>query len=227
MELDINVAWLTGKFDPEAHPLLQPVPEYLCDEGGYRLHHEALDAYMNLHADAQLDGIPLVLVSTLRTFDRQKTIWENKWFGRVLTNGVDLNTIPSRTEKAQRILRYSAMPGTSRHHWGTDFDINSLEPEYFASGLGNEVWHWMRENAPRYGFAQPYTSKANGRAGYEEEPWHWSYVPVALPLLQAFVQLVRNEDLTGFEGHETAIPLRVIETYVLGIAPECKSPEMA
>ena len=31
-------------------------------------------------------------------------------------------------------MNYSAMPTASRHHWGTDVDINSVDPEDFETG---------------------------------------------------------------------------------------------
>jgi D-alanyl-D-alanine carboxypeptidase len=55
------------------------------------------------------------------------------------------------------IMNYSAMPQASRHHWGTDVDINSVEPEYFESGQGLKEYTWLQENAWKFGFCQPYT----------------------------------------------------------------------
>ncbi len=49
------------------------------------------------------------------------------------------------------------MPQASRHHWGTDVDINSVEPEYFESGQGLKEYTWLQENAWKFGFCQPYT----------------------------------------------------------------------
>ena len=31
------------------------------------------------------------------------------------------------------------MPGTSRHHWGTDIDFNSVDPAYFKTATGIKV----------------------------------------------------------------------------------------
>ena len=55
---------------------------------------------------------------------------------------------------AKTILLYSSMPTTSRHHWGTDMDINSLENSYFASGQGLKEYTWLKKNAAKFGFCQ-------------------------------------------------------------------------
>jgi LAS superfamily LD-carboxypeptidase LdcB len=112
------------------------------------------------------------------------------------------------------------MPGTSRHHWGTDIDLNSLENSYFEVGEGLKVYQWLLQHAHEFGFCQPYTSKATGRTGYEEEKWHWSYTPLSVPLLQQYMNTITLEDISGFQGSETAAQLDVINTYVAGV--HCK-----
>lgn len=59
-------------------------------------------------------------------------------------------------------MLYSSMPTTSRHHWGTDMDINSVEPEYFESGQGLLEYNWLKANAHKFGFCQPYSPKDDG-----------------------------------------------------------------
>jgi LAS superfamily LD-carboxypeptidase LdcB len=115
------------------------------------------------------------------------------------------------------------MPGTSRHHWGTDIDLNSLNNKYFSTGEGKEIYTWLTENASDYGFCQTYTLKDPTRpTGYEEEKWHWSYLPLARPFLDQYAQKVGYDDLKGFLGWETAKILRVIEDYVQSINMNCK-----
>jgi D-alanyl-D-alanine carboxypeptidase len=121
--MEINKDWLLGKIQPDVHPEFVSVPIHLCDEAGHFLLKQTLEAWMRLQKAAQADGIELRIISSTRTFERQKQIWENKWDGKTLTNGVDLSKVGYTDEqKATAILKYSAMPGTSRHHWGTDLD---------------------------------------------------------------------------------------------------------
>jgi len=110
------------------------------------------------------------------------------------------------------------MPGTSRHHWGTDIDINDTEEEYFDTKVGKKVYQWLSTHASEYGFCQPYTSKESGRTGYEEEKWHWSYAPLSNSFLEEYKKLIQYEDINDFRGSETAKSLFVIQNYVDGVA---------
>ena len=167
---------------------------------------------------ANKEGVRLVIVSATRNFDYQKKIWEDKWNGKVKVEAKDLSTIPDLNERARLILLYSAMPGTSRHHWGTDIDLNETESEYFETAEGKKVYDWLTAHATEFGFCQPYVSKVNGRTGYEEEKWHWSYLPLSKNLLEEYKKQIQYEDITGFSGNETASSLQVIEKYVDGVA---------
>jgi hypothetical protein len=80
----------------------------------------------------------------------------------------------------------------------------------------------LSAHAAEYGYYQTYTSKNDGRSGYEEEAWHWSYLPLAGPMLKAFNQVITYRDLTGFSGCTSADKARVIEDFVNGIAPQLK-----
>ena len=114
------------------------------------------------------------------------------------------------------------MPGTSRHHWGTDIDINSLEDSYFLSGQGKKEYEWLTKNAARFGFQQPYTPKDKERpTGYEEEKWHWTYKPISKDLTLQYAKSVTIESIKGFSGAETAESIDIINKYVLGIHPDC------
>jgi zinc D-Ala-D-Ala carboxypeptidase len=112
------------------------------------------------------------------------------------------------------------MPGTSRHHWGTDFDINSLSPAFFNKGTGKKAYEWLTAHAADYGFAQPYTAGRN--KGYNEEKWHWSYTPLSRTMTQNYAQLITNQDITGFEGSASAPEIDMLNNYVLGVNELCK-----
>jgi len=61
--------------------------------------------------------------------------------------------------KSLAILTQAAMPTTSRHHWGTDFDmVNVGGNSYYNSGNGLMLYNWMLANASKYGFVQTYTA---------------------------------------------------------------------
>ena len=220
-----NITYLTGKFDPTKHPNFTKVAAEYTDGDPYVLHEETYAAFEQMHAAAKADGIKLTMVSATRNFNRQKFIWEAKWTGkRLVEEGENLaETTPDPKARALRILRWSSMPGTSRHHWGTDIDLNALNNKYFESGRGLAEYEWLVANGPRFGFCQPYSPKGeNGRPhGYNEEKWHWSYLPLAKQLTYLAQTQLQDSQINGFEGAETAPQIGVVEKYVLGINPDC------
>lgn len=131
------------------------------------VHKAVHTSLMNMIFAANNDGISLNLVSAFRSYSHQKRIWENKWGA----------TDDNDTGKAKSILRYSSFPGTSRHHWGTDVDFNSVSLSFWNTAQGKKIHNWLTKNGPQYGFCQIY---ASGRGqGYSDEPWHWTHVPTA------------------------------------------------
>ncbi len=215
---------LLGKAQPSQRDLLMvSVAPGFANRDGLLMHRDAYNAFLKMHQAAQQDGISLTIISAYRSFDHQKRIWENKWNGQqVLSGNIRATDIADPEERASEILRFSAMPGTSRHHWGTDIDINSLNNSYFLSGRGKKEYDWLKENAHKYGFCQPYTQRSDrNNTGYEEEKWHWSYLPVASVYLETFKDSVQYQHIKGFDGWQTAEPLQVIENYVMGINKDC------
>ncbi len=206
---------LLGKFEPSKHPDFVRIDKQYTEKPNIYMRKEAYQAWIQMHADASKAGIPLTIISATRNFDYQKSIWERKWNSGSYKGKNDFET-------AQNILKYSSMPGTSRHHWGTDVDFNSLTPSYFTSGIGKKVYDWLTQNAVKYGFAQTYTAKSSGRTGYEEEYWHWSYMPLSSQMLRQYNSKISYSNLTGFAGSGTAEKIRVIEDYVNGISSELK-----
>ncbi len=220
-----SVSYITGKFNPSEDDRFVMIEAEFADEEGMYLREEAYEAFLKMHDAAEAEGIDLTILSATRNFDVQRSIWESKWTGhRLVEDGTNLaKTVPDPVERALRILRYSSMPGTSRHHWGTDIDLNALNNEYFKAGEGARVYRWLKEHAREYGYCQPYTKKGEERStGYEEERWHWSYLPLAQPLLDQAKNRLKNDNISGFKGAETAPSIQVVERYVFGISPECQ-----
>jgi zinc D-Ala-D-Ala carboxypeptidase len=211
------VAYLMGKFKPEEHPDFVRLGKPYADKEGMYLRREAFEAFRKMWLAARRDGITLKIVSATRDFYRQKEIWEGKW------NRFAAET-PDPEARARRILEYSSMPGSSRHHWGTDIDLNDLENSSFEEGGAHEaVYLWLKEHAHEYGFCQPYTPKGTERPyGYNEEKWHWSYLPLSKPLLDRFSALITDARIDGFLGAGMASRVRIVDHYVRGINQECR-----
>ena len=220
----IDISYLTGKFEPVNDPNFAEIPDSIASRPGLLLRKEALDALIRMISAAGKAGHRITVISATRNFDYQREIWEKKWTGkRILSNGKNAaEAYPSPEDRARAILLYSSMPGTSRHHWGTDFDINDLNNAYFETGEGASLFMWMEENAADFGFCRPYTAKGPHRtSGYEEEKWHWSYMPLSTPLTKAAANKLKNEDISGFKGEEASNSIDVVGQYVLGIDPFC------
>lgn len=218
----ITKDYVMGKFNPEQHVDFVKIPRKFTDRDGLFLRKDALDDFERMWAAASADGVVLLIRSATRNFDYQKGIWERKWNGETrLSDDSSASDIENKVERAKKILLYSSMPGTSRHHWGTDIDLNSFNNDYFSKGDGKKIYDWLLTHAGKYGYCQPYTHKSNGRTGYEEEKWHWTYSPVSKILTNFWKESVSNTDLTGFEGSDTADSVDMLGNYVLGIDSKC------
>ncbi len=160
------------------------------------MHREAVDPYMQLRSAARAAGFDISILSGFRSFEEQLSIWNRKVSGKLAVLGsdarpVDITTL-SEEELVFAILRWSALPGASRHHWGTDVDIYDMAArpvgyevqlipaEVDAGGMFAPLHEWLdRRIATRtaYGFFRPYDID---RQGVAPERWHVSYAPVAL-----------------------------------------------
>ncbi len=220
----IDAAYLLGKFNPATHDDFTKVSTKHASRAGMYIRKDVYTAFLKMYEAALQDGVELKILSATRSFSGQKRIWEAKWTGKRKVSGQDLSqAIPFGADRAKKILEYSAMPGTSRHHWGTDLDLCALNNAYFTSGKGKEIYDWLVANAYKFGFHQPYTGRDTGRnTGHNEEKWHWSYTPISQALTRKYTEVLSNETITGFLGQETAPDIQILENYVLGINSDCK-----
>lgn len=224
--IDTSVRYVTGKFDPAVDTSFILIPLEKADRTGMYLRKDTYRAFLAMDSAARKDGIILQIRSATRNFDYQKSIWEKKWTGKTsIENGEKLNeSTPDPVERALKILRFSSMPGTSRHHWGTDIDMNNFTNRFFEHGEGLKIYNWLQDHAAYYGFRQPYTEKDSIRPyGYNEEKWHWSFYPVSDVLTEYAATHLKDSMISGFLGAETAEQIEVVKTYVLGINPDLLS----
>ncbi len=216
LNVDVTSNFVTGQFDFRSHEDFTEITSQHGYDDIY-LQQETYKAFKKMFEAAQKDGISLTIISGTRNFAAQKSIWDRKWQN---------SEADSALAKAMEILEYSSMPMTSRHHWGTDIDINDLNNSYFESGQGQKEYEWLKANANEFGFYQPYTNKSlNGRMGYNEEKWHWSYMPLAGPYLAYYNRHVTNSDISGFEGSQLADDIDMVGNYVNGVSQKIKNYE--
>lgn len=215
-ETEYSVAELMGKVDIKLYG------------ENINLRKEAHDAFVEMKRAAYSEGMDLKIVSSYRNFYRQEGIWERKYLQYTGEKGM------TKLDAIEKIIEYSTIPGTSRHHWGTDIDIidgypkttgDVLVPEKFEEGGPFSLLKkWMDDNANKYGFYLVYTDNPK-RKGFKYEPWHYSYAPLSIPMLKTFrrkniFKLLLEEDIIGKENFTTGFLKGYIQNNILDINPD-------
>lgn len=196
---------------------------------GFQLQKEAAFFLNDLIFAAKKEGFQPHLVSSYRSYAHQEAIWNRK-YRKYIQKGF------TSEESIQKIIEYSTIPGTSRHHWGTDFDIidlsirrpkDLLNPKHFKkNGPYYGFKKWMNKHAETYCFYEVYTDELE-RKGFKYEPWHFSYEPISVPMLNEYRKLDLNKQLRegNILGSETFTP-EFIEKYyqenILSINPKLR-----
>ncbi|MGE6303731.1 M15 family metallopeptidase [Serratia liquefaciens] len=210
----ITPEMLTGRSTDHLAPL----------SGNHRMQPAAVAAFLAMQQAALAAGFNLQPASTFRDFERQQAIWNGKFCGErpVLdkdSRPIDITPL-SDAERCEAILRWSALPGASRHHWGSDLDVYDptllpegqklqLEPwEYEQGGYFYPLNQWMTEHMGEFGFYRPFTEDGDGVA---VEPWHLSYRPLAQEaehLLTPVLLLTawKDKDIAGAQWLEAHLP---------------------
>ncbi|AOW19886.1 M15 family metallopeptidase [Urechidicola croceus] len=195
----------------------------------YKLQKEVSDAFLLLKAEALKSGFNIQVVSSYRSFEHQKRIWTRK-YKKFTSQGM------TPQKAINKIIEYSTIPGTSRHHWGTDIDIidgniktsgDVLNPKHFKEGgLYHKFKIWLDENADRFGFCLVYTDIEN-RKGFKYEPWHYSYESISKEMLKQYLkidiqQLLKEEKLLGSDYFNDVFIEKYIRENILDINPDLK-----
>ena len=216
---------------------------------GHRLQSEVARAFEHLQRDAAAAGFELAIASSFRSFSRQLAIWNGKASGERPVHDDAGRPLAlaglSPTAQVHAILRYSALPGASRHHWGTDLDVFDaaalgcgekvrLEPDEVAPGGVFDPLHcWLDERmaaGQSHGFFRPY---AVDRGGVAPERWHLSYAPLSRDcgsrlcaglLARCWDQAAPREQLLLREALDSVLP-ELVQRYVS--VPEDWCPAMS
>lgn len=193
---------------------------------GINLREDAYLAFLDMKNAALADGIDIKIVSSYRDFYRQESIWERKYL-QYTEEGM------GPLEAIDKIIEYSTIPGTSRHHWGTDIDIIDGRPkssgdvlvaEKFENGGPYEgLKQWMDEYSEAFGFYLVYNDNPK-RRGFKYEPWHFSYAPISKPMLTAYrklnvLKLLQREEFMGSEHFTTGFIKTYVQDNILDINP--------
>lgn len=215
-----------------AHVLGQDASQLVECQQGFLLLPEVCKAFKAMQAAAQKDDIDLQIVSSYRDFHRQLQIWQNKWAGHKVILDIDEHPIDIHSltdeEKVLAILTWSALPGASRHHWGTDLDVYDKQAVIDANhdfqlvcseydqGPCVKLNHWLSEHAEDYGFYRPY---AECHGGIAREPWHISFKTSAETMLGLLCEdnllaSLKQANISGFDSIKNKLP-EIFQRFVL------------
>ena len=195
-----------------------------------KLEKNTFIAMEKMRKAALLDGVKIKVVSGFRDFERQKQIWNRKFKKFTTENNLsDLDAI-------KEIIRFSTIPGTSRHHWGTEIDVIDedfkneknllISKKYEEGGIFEKLKKWMDNNSQKFGFYLTYDNNIN-RKGFEYEPWHYSYLPESKRYLKSFlkidiVEIISKVDIEGKELFNEKFISDYINNNILEINPDLK-----
>lgn len=185
-------------------------------------------ALKKMQEAALTDGIKIEVASGYRSFQRQREIWNGK-YQKYAAQGLKPDAI------FNKIVEYSTVPGTSRHHWGTDVDLIDGNANYSGAVLVTDKYHgdgpfcklkdWMDANSSRFGFELVYTLNAN-RTGFEYEPWHYSYAPISRKYFVNyltevdFLNFLRSQKIMGMDQISDQRLQLYYKEHIQGINPE-------
>ena len=195
-----------------------------------KLESKTFFAFKKMKEAAKKDGIILKIVSAHRSFERQSFIWNKKY--DKFTKEYSLDPVDAINE----IIRFSTIPGTSRHHWGTDIDIIDgkypdeknvlISEKYLEGGVFYDLKKWLSNNSEKYGFYLTYNNDPK-RKGFEFEPWHYSYKSSSKKYLKALIssdleKFFKNKNLNGYEYFDKNFIDKYILENIMDINPDLK-----
>ena len=192
--------------------------------------HEAYLKFKQMQNDAKKESIEIEIVSGYRSYEKQKDIWNNK-YNKNFENGI------LGIKNINRIIQYSTLPGTSRHHWGTDIDIIDkrfvpkgdllIEKNYTENGIYSQLFYWMKKNSKKYGFYLVYDDSPK-RKGFKFEPWHYSYKPLSVIFLRRFIEgnllfkITQDSSLLGRQFIHNSFLERYLKENILDVSIDLK-----
>lgn len=166
----------------------------------YLVRNSVLEPFLELSESARQAGFDIRVESAFRPFERQLSIWNRKATGKLKL--LDANGIPFREfpkdplERMRAILFWSALPGASRHHFGTELDVvdgccvpKGYEVELTekeCDGMFAPFHSWLSERiqaGKSFGFERVFVP---GRGKIRPERWHISHRESAAELEALF-----------------------------------------
>ncbi len=204
------------------------------DDPRFAAQPTVVHAFLELRRAAHQAGFDLMPFSSFRDFKTQLRIWNHKYTGKKPL--YDIQGHPRQCSDLTpeaivwHILDWSALPGGSRHHWGTEIDIvdaaampdgyrvKLLPEEVSPGGLFYPLHQWLEVNIESFGFFQPYQFY---QGGMFPEPWHLSYAPLAMELIEHISidylrSVIAEAEILGKDYILQVLP-DIVERHILNI----------
>jgi LAS superfamily LD-carboxypeptidase LdcB len=229
MGRELNQLEITGR--ARTHILQHQAPRFAAQP-------EVIEAFMAMRANARAAGFDLLPLSSFRDFRTQLRIWNSKFSGKKplydMEGKVRHSTRMSPAEVIDCILNWSALPGGSRHQWGTEIDVvdgaamppgyqpKLLPDEVSSGGIFYPLHRWLDENIKQYGFFRPYKRYLGGMY---PEPWHLSYAPLSTPAVsqvsvEVLTALIEESDILAKELVLERIPAIYLHHILNFVGPD-------
>ena len=151
---------LTQDYNPE-----MTVIEKKYNPNSLKFDSRAVDALNRMCADAEKDGVSLVVISAYRSISKQTSLYNNK-VERLIAQG------KTRDQALVDAAAEVAIPGTSEHNLGLAVDFNSAEQNF----ENTKASKWLKQNAEKYGFVNRFPADKQELTKIIYEPWHYRYV---------------------------------------------------
>jgi LAS superfamily LD-carboxypeptidase LdcB len=206
--------------------------QHLCSPAdaerlGAPVHRDVVEPFLQLREEARKEGFDVRIESGFRGFERQLGIWNRKAAGQQAV--LDSDAVPlditklSPRELVYAILRWSALPGASRHHWGTDIDIfdeaarpagyevQEIPEEVNPGGMFGPLHEWLDRRivaGTSFEFFRPYD---RDRGGVAPERWHISYAPISDTLLRQLTPDLLRETVRAADMKLKDVVLRELD----------------
>ena len=206
------------------------------DAPRFAAHPDVAAAFLRLRVAAARDGIELRPYSSFRGYAAQARIWQMKYGGHAplydIAGKLRDRAGMSEDELIWHILDWSALPGASRHQWGSEIDVvdgavmppgykpRLLHDEVADGGLFAPLHRWLDAHIHEHGFFRPY---ARFQGGMFPEPWHLSYAPVSMRAIADLTLdvLRRATEASDLPGKARVLELlpQILERHVRNIVP--------
>lgn len=166
---------------------------------GYPVDKKVLPFYNKLKEILAKDGFRLRMESAYRPFERQLSIWNRKASGELKlldAQGLPMERPQDEEQLMFAILTWSALPGASRHHLGSDLDVvdgnacpegyevelTPAECEGMFAPFHNRLSELI-ESGESAGFKRVFVP---GRGKIQPEKWHIAHLPTSRRYLENF-----------------------------------------